>query len=206
MEKLIIFPFNGNGLEALDCIQGQYDLIGFVDDMPEKQGVTKYGFRVYGRELINKYKEAKILAIPGSVQRYKERHRIIDSLNIQAQRFATIVHPKASVSNLASLGINVLIMAGVVITSNAVVSNHVCVLPNSVIHHDVTIGAWTLIGSNVLIAGNVSIGENCYISSGTNIIDGITIGNGTLIGLGTNLLTSTPINSKFVGNPGRLIL
>lgn len=206
MEKLIIFPFNGNGLEALDCIQGQYELVGFVDDITEKQGKTKYGFEVFNRDILEKYKEAKILAVPGSPQSFKFRQESINSLHISWNRYATVIHPNASVSPFAYIGKNVLIMAGVVITSNAIISNHVCILPNSVIHHDTIIGDWTFIGSNVLIAGNVSVGENCYIASGSNIINGITIGNSSLIGMGTNLLKSIPSNSKYVGNPAKSIL
>ena len=33
-KKLLIFPFNGNGLEALDCIDKNYEFIGFVDAPP----------------------------------------------------------------------------------------------------------------------------------------------------------------------------
>jgi hypothetical protein len=37
VKKLIIFPFNGNGIEALDCIQeNTFEFIGFIDDSPEK--------------------------------------------------------------------------------------------------------------------------------------------------------------------------
>ena len=35
---LLIFPCNGNGLEALDCLGDAYRCVGFVDDTPEKQG------------------------------------------------------------------------------------------------------------------------------------------------------------------------
>jgi sugar O-acyltransferase (sialic acid O-acetyltransferase NeuD family) len=205
MEKLLIFPFNGNGLEALDCIKEKFELIGFVDDDTKKQGKTKFGFEVFSRDVIKIYKEAKILAVPGSPQSFKYRQEIIGALNISLDRYATVIHPNASVSSKANIGKNVLIMAGVVITSNAVISNHVCILPNSVIHHDTIIGEWTLIGSNVLIAGNVSVGENCYIASGSNVINDISIGNGSLIGLGSNLIKSIPKNSKVVGNPAKPI-
>ena len=65
-------------------------------------------------------------------------------------------------------------MAGVVVTSNARIGDHVCILPNTVMHHDVTIGDRCLIGSNVTIAGGVALGENCYIGSGSSIMNGIT--------------------------------
>lgn len=203
MEQLLIFPFNGNGLEALDCIGNQYEFIGFVDDTITKQGKNQLGFEVFGREAIAKYPNAKILAVPGSPTSYTVRDKIIDQLNVPKERYATLIHPKATVSPFAKVGVNSLIMAGVVITSNAVLGDHVCVLPNTVIHHDSSVGDYTLIGSNVTIAGNTSVGSFCYIGSGTSIINGISVGHNTLIGMGTNVVKSLPSHSKAIGNPAR---
>lgn len=203
MEKLLIFPFNGNALEAMDCIGDKYELIGFVDDTPEKQGPTKYGYTVFDRSALGKYKDAKVLAVPGSSLSYKKRAEHIDSLNIEKERMATVVHPNASIGKNVTLGTNCLIMAGVVITSNAVIGDHVCILPNTVIHHDAAVQDYTLIGCNVAIAGGTTVEKNCYIGSGTNIMNGITIGANTLIGLGSNVLKSVSADSKIAGNPAK---
>ena len=205
MKQLLIFPYNGNGLEALDCLGSNYEFVGFVDDTPEKQGLTPYGHSVYGRDAFDKYPNAYVLAVPGSPASYHIRHNIIESLGIERSRFATVIHPGAHVSPLCQLGHNVLLMAGVVITSNAKIGDHVCILPNTVIHHDDIIGDYTLIGSNVTIAGNSSIGRNCYIGSGTRIINGIEIGANTLIGIGSNVIKSLPNGVKAVGNPAKVI-
>ncbi|TAE18430.1 MAG: acetyltransferase [Bacteroidetes bacterium] len=203
-KKLIIFPFNGNGLEAFDCLTDEFDFIGYADDTPEKQKKYEH-FEVFSREIITQYPEAKILAVLGSPANHRYRHEIIGSLQIPESRFATIVHPKASVAKLAKIGYNTLVMAGVVITSNATIGNHICILPNTVIHHDVTIGDYSLLGSNITLAGSVQIGENCYVGSGTSIIQNTTIGKFSLIGMGSNVLKNVPENSKVVGNPARLI-
>ena len=120
-------------------------------------------------------------------------------------RFATVIHPSARISPLARIGRNVLIMAGVVVTSNAIIGDHVCILPNTVIHHDVVVGDWTLIGSNVSIAGHVRLGRNCYLGSGSRIIDGVEIGERTLIGLGSNVIADVRCDVTVVGNPARPI-
>jgi sugar O-acyltransferase (sialic acid O-acetyltransferase NeuD family) len=205
MKQLVIFPFNGNGLEALHCIKDEFEFLGFVDDTPEKQGVNKYGHKVFDRSFLLKNKDVRVLAVPGSPTSFKIRHTIISDLGIDEKRFATIIHASASVSPLATIGKNVLIMAGVVITSNAVIEDHVCILPNTVIHHDTRVGRYSLIGSNVSVAGSVEIGHNCYIGSGSRIINNIKIGHKTLIGMGSNVIKSLQDESKVAGNPARQI-
>jgi len=205
MEQLLIFPYNGNGLEALACAQGQYDVIGFVDDTPAKQASSAHGLPVLSRAAFQRYSDAKVLAVPGSPTSYLQRQQIIASLQLPVTRFATVLHPRASIATFAQIGYNVLIMAGVAITSNAVIGNHVCVLPNTVVHHDVQLGDYTLIGANIVIAGHTRIGVNCYVGSGSNIINQIAIGDHTLVGMGSNVLCSLPADSKAVGNPARII-
>ncbi len=201
--KLVIFPFNGNGVEALDCISPElYDVIGFIDDDPEKRSSK---FEIFQRTVIEEYEELLVLAVPGSPSSFHERAKNIHSLNLNANRFITAIHPRASIGKNVTIGYNCLIMAGVVITSNAIIQNHVCILPNSVIHHDVKVKDYTLIGSNVVIAGGTSIGQNCYIGSGTNIINGIHIGDKSLVGLGSNVIKDVADNTTVAGNPAQLI-
>jgi sugar O-acyltransferase (sialic acid O-acetyltransferase NeuD family) len=202
---LLIFPFNGNGLEALDCLGDAWTLAGFVDDTPEKQGRSKHGHPVFSREAFARMPEASVLAVPGSPTSYPHRRKLIEELGIAPARFARVVHPRASVSPLAALGRNVLLLAGVVVTSDAVIGDHVCVLANSVIHHDVVIGAWSLVGSNVVLAGGSAVGTNCYVGSGTSVKNGVRIGDQALVGLGSNVVRDVAPGARVAGNPARPI-
>ncbi|MEX6689934.1 NeuD/PglB/VioB family sugar acetyltransferase [Danxiaibacter flavus] len=197
IKNLLIFPFNGNGREAIDAIDpSEYKLIGFIDDDGEKQSDN---YEIFSREILKKFPEMYLLAVPGSPTSFRERTSIISSFN--AKNFATVIHPQASIGRDVKVGYNCLIMAGVVITANALIKNHVCILPNSVVHHDSIIEDYTLIGSGVVIAGNVTIGQSCYIGSGTNIKNGIHVGNLSLIGLGSNVISNIEANSVVAGNP-----
>jgi sugar O-acyltransferase (sialic acid O-acetyltransferase NeuD family) len=190
-------------MEALDCLGDAYRLVGFVDDNPDKIGTERFGFPVLPRSAVHEYPHAQVLAVPGSPTSYRGRAAVIAGLGIPADRFTTVIHPAASVSPRARIGLNVLIMAGVVITSNAVVGDHVCVLPNSVVHHDSTVGDWSLVGAGVTIAGNVSIGRNCYIGSGSTLMNGVSIGEGALVGLAGNVIRDVAPDSVVAGNPAR---
>ena len=202
---LLIFPFNGNGLEALDCLGDAYRLVAFVDDTPEKQGISPFGHAVLSRAALGQQPEARVLAVPGGPGSFRSRRAVIEALGIEPGRFARVIHPTARVSPLATIGHNVLIMAGVVITSNAVIGDHVCVLPNTAIHHDARIGDWTLVGSNVTVAGGTTIGENCYIASGSSLMHGLTIGAAALVGLGSNVIRDVAARAVVAGNPARSI-
>lgn len=205
MKKLILFPFNGNTIEALDCINEDYECIGFVDDNENLHGNTGYGVSVFSREILNRYKDAFVLAAPGSPVTFKKRKDAIDSLRISQSRFAVIIHPSAQISNFSSIGYNTLIMAGVALTAGSSVGNHVCILPNSVVHHHSIIGDYTLIGSGVIVAGRTVIGKKCYLGSGSRIKNDIEIGSGSLVGMGTVVLESCSPDSKLVGVPARNI-
>lgn len=202
---LLIFPCNGNGREALDAIGIGYDFVGFIDDTLEKQGLEMFGFPVLGRQGLVGHAYARVLAVPGGPASYLRRRTVIEGLGIAMERYATVVHPAACVSDYASIGHNALIMAGAVISRGATIGNHVCILPNTVIHHDAIVGDWSLIGANVTIAGGAVIGENCYIGSGTSIINDVHIGDRALVGLGSTVIRAVPSDTIFAGNPARQI-
>ncbi len=202
---LLIFPCNGNGLEALDCLGDTWHCIGFVDDTPHKQAAGAFGYPVFPRAVLADFADARVLAVPGGPNSYLSRRRVIEDLDISPGRFARVIHPAANVSARAKLGDNVLVMAGVVITSNAVIGNHVCLLPNTVVHHDSVVGDWSLVGSTVTVAGGVTIGANCYIGSGSKIMHGIRIGAGALVSIGSNVIRDVAGESCVGGNPAHFL-
>lgn len=204
-QPLLIFPCNGNAIEALDCLGEAYRFVGFVDDTLEKQRDGMFGHSVFSRTALDEQSSCRILAVPGSPTSFMSRKQVIESLGISTHRYAQVIHPTAQISSNATIGYNVLAMAGVVLTSNAVIGNHVCLLPQAVVHHDSKVGDWSLIGTNVAIAGGVHVGENCFIGSGSNISNGVRIGEKTLIGLGSTVIRDIPANAVAAGNPARIL-
>lgn len=200
-QKILLFPYSGTAIEALDCLSPDFEMIGFISDNTEVIGNQYFGYTVFDRSIIEKEPTAKLLAFPGNPNNYLKRKEIIESLNLPLERFATLIHQKAVVSPHANIGKNVLIMAGVVVTSNAKIGNHICILPNSVIHHDVVIEDLCLIAANATIAGNVHIGKNCYIGAASSIKNGLSIEANSLIGIGSNIIKDVSSATVMVGNP-----
>lgn len=211
-KKLFIFPFGGNARESLLSLlainekRKEWDIIGFIDDDHSKHGRDYYGVKVLGgRELLEKYADTSVLAVPGSPEGYSRRKSIIESLPVKQSRFATIIHPSVVKAPDAVIGYNTLLMANVVVSCGVHVRNHCIVLPNTVIAHDSVVGDYCCIGSNVSVSGHVAIGWGSYIGSGVKIRENVRIGEQSLIGLGSNVIADVESGVVAVGNPARVL-
>ena len=205
-KDLLIFPYSGTAIEALDCLGSGWNCVGFVSDDDSLRGKKAYGIPVFDRAAFGEFPAAMVLAVNGSPASFLQRERIIEGLGLDEERFATVVHPRASVGPNVLLGRNVLVMAGVVLTANARIGNHVILLPNSVVHHDSSIGDHTLIGAQAVIAGNVSIGQSCYIGAAASIRNGIRVGDRVLVGMGSNVVADYADDVVLRGNPAKPVL
>ena len=99
-EKLLIFPFGGNGREAavvvdqINRVEKKWEIVGFVDDDVSLQGKESCGIKVVGgREVFSEYPDAKVLVVPGGPDTFLTRKNIINELRMPETRFATIIHP-----------------------------------------------------------------------------------------------------------------
>jgi len=209
-KKLILFPYGGNArealmaIEAINKVQKTWEVVGFIDDDVSAWDKKLNGIKVLGdRDVLKKFPNVHILAVPGNPKNYLKRKEIIDSLRIEKSRFANVIHPSAAVSSDVKMGYNTLIMAHVIISCSVFVGNHCVILPNTTIAHDTQIGDYCCIGSNVAISGSVVIESNCYIGSGTNIRENITIGEKSLVGLGANVVSDVQKRVVIVGNPAK---
>lgn len=210
MKDIILFPYNGNALEAVSTIRDinqvhdEWNLLGFVDDDAGKHGQSADGCIVLGgREQFSSHPQALVLAVPGRPENYRQRCMIIQSLSLSPERYATIVHPTACIGAACTLGYNVLIQPNVVLSFDVSLGNHVVILPNTVISHGATVGDFTLIGSNVSLSGNVAVGQNCYIGTGSRVRQDINIGEQALVGLGAVVIKDVQPRSKVAGNPAK---
>ena len=210
MDDLLIFPFGGNGREALaaicaqNAVEARWNVLGFLDDDERHRGQEFSEVPVLGgRHLVSDYPNAFILAVPGNPHNFQSRAELISSLEVPEHRYATIIDPTVRVAPDASIGANVLLMANAFVSVSTRVGNHCVVLPNTVISHDTTVDDYTLIGSNVSISGSCSIGRNCYIGSGVRIRERLQVGDQALVGLGSTVIENVAAHSVVAGTPAR---
>jgi sugar O-acyltransferase (sialic acid O-acetyltransferase NeuD family) len=213
-KQIIIVGSGGNCIDILDTLldinkalgKNIYECVGFLDDDENKRDKLIYGVKVLGP--LQKAKEfvgcSFVFGI-GSTSNYWKRREILKKVGVDDDRFEIIVHPTASVSRMARIGVGTVVFQNVTITSNASIGNHVYILPNTIISHDDIIGDFTCITGGVCVSGNVHIGQSCYIGTNSTIRDGVTIGDFSLIGMGSVVIKDIPANSVVVGNPAKFL-
>ena len=206
-KKIIILGTAGTSLDILDLIlELDYQCIGFLDDDKSKWGKSINGLKILGAlSEASNYKDSYFVNGIGSPTSFLQKEKIIKGTGLSLERFITLIHPSASISETASLGSGVVIFQNVVISSNAKIGNHVVVLPNSVISHDDEIEEYTILASGVCLSGMVRIGKLCYLGMGSLIKGGVSIADESLIGMGSVVLDNIEKGSVYVGNPAKFL-
>ena len=212
--KLIILGTGGNCVDILEAVIELADLpgslsfecVGFLDDDREKGGREFHGVPILGPlDSAARFPDCQFVNGIGSPESYSRKEAIIGRTGLTLERFATIVHPTASVSRSADVGKGTVILQNVTIASGVRLGAHVMVLPNSVLSHDVSVGDFTCVASAVAVAGGVAVGRGCYLGTNASIRGGASIGDGALVGMGSVVLGSVGAGSVVVGNPARLL-
>jgi sugar O-acyltransferase (sialic acid O-acetyltransferase NeuD family) len=213
-KKILIFGTGGNCIDILDSIHEinthvgwrKYAVMGFLDDDPAKRGKEIHGVPILGPlQAAREYGDCFFVNGIGSPASFRKKEKILSDLQIEPERYESIIHPTAVVSQFARIGQGTVVLQNAVIASDALVGNHVMVLPNTVISHDDVINDYTCIAGGVCISGEVHVGKSCYLGTNCSLIGRIKVGDHSLIGMGSVVLCDVPPQTVFVGNPAALL-
>lgn len=212
VKDVIIVGCGGTGREVAEAIEDinslgrKWNLIGFLDDDPQKHGREYNGYPVLGSiNTAADYPTSNFVMVLGSHRDLSLTKRVLDRLSLDGSRFATIIHPTAKVSKYTKLGAGTVILQACVITPNARIGKHVLMLFGAHIGHDCIVDDYVVIAPNAVLAGGVCIREGCYIGANATILQKTTIGPWSCVGMGAAVLSDVGPNSTVVGNPARLL-
>ena len=79
---------------------GTWDLLGFLDDDPRREGSLVGGILVLGpTAAVTDHPSALVVVCTGNPRDYASRYRIVQRLGLDPERYARIVHPTAAVGS-----------------------------------------------------------------------------------------------------------
>ncbi|HET7486286.1 MAG TPA: acetyltransferase [Acidimicrobiales bacterium] len=189
-------------VRALNVVRPTFDLLGFVDDAPALAGQVVDGLPVLGPvATVGERADARVVVCTGSPGDYTTRRRLVERLDLAAERYATVVHPAAVVPRSATLGHGTVVLAGTVLTTSVQVGAHVAVMPLVVLTHDDVVGDFATFGAGAGLAGGVTVGEGAYVGAGALVREHRTIGAWSLLGMGAVLTSDMPAGEVWAGVP-----
>jgi sugar O-acyltransferase (sialic acid O-acetyltransferase NeuD family) len=186
--------------------EGRWQLVGFLDDDPSRVGTAVDGIKVLGpSDEVSEHPAASVVVCTGNPRDYASRHRIVRRLGLDAERYATIVHPSSSIGYGSTVGVGTVLLAHAVLTADVTIGIHVACMPHVTLTHDDVVEDFSTMASGVGVGGSARIGTGAYLGAGAVLREGVTIGDWSLIGAGSLVLSDIPARCVAYGQPARPI-
>jgi sugar O-acyltransferase (sialic acid O-acetyltransferase NeuD family) len=208
--KLLLAGAGGFARETAEAVRAvnasfpTWVLLGFLDDDPSLHDTSIGGVPVIGPiEAVHDHPDAEIVICTASPDAYLSRGLIADRLDLPDERYATVVHPTATVGESCRVGPGSVLLAHADLTADVVVGRHVAVMPQVVLTHDVRVGDCATIASGVTVSGSCHIAEGAYIGTGVCLREGITVGERAMVGMGAVVTRDVPSERLWFGAPAR---
>lgn len=204
---LLLLGAGGLARETLVAVRAQPDNwrpIGVLDDDAARHGDNVDGVPVLGgTERVHEYPDAAVVPCVASPHRPSGRLRLTRRLGLLTDRWATIVHPTASIAPGTVLGEGSIVLAGVVVTAPITIGAHLVAMPHVLLTHDDELADGVTLAGRATLAGGVRIGEAAYLGQGAIVREYVSIGAGAVIGMGSVVLADVPDGQTWVGSPAR---
>lgn len=129
------------------------------------------------------------------------RKKLVDKLPSDTIFWNHISKHAIIMDPLISFGVGNVICAGVIITTNVSIGNHVHLNLSTTVGHDSVVGNYVTTAPNVSISGNVSISDGVYIGTNSVIREKINICSNVVLGLNCGVTKNIDESGTYVGTP-----
>lgn len=212
-EQVVLVGSGGFGRETAELVRAinaaaagapRWELAGFLDDDEARWDTSVDGTPVLGGlGALAALPAARVVVCTGHPGNFASRRLIVERLALDSERYATLVHPTASVPHSCTLGAGTVVLAGTVATTAVRIGDHVAVMPQAVFTHDDRLDDFVTVGAGVRLAGGVHVREGAYLGAGALVREHRTIGPAALVGMGAVVTEDVPGGEVWAGVPAR---
>ena len=205
---LLLVGAGGLAREVLAAVRAdpspRYRPIGALDDRSDRHGTEIDGLPVLGyTAAVHDHPDAAVVLCVANAHRPGDRIALADRLALPSDRFATIVHPAASVPAGSELGPGTVLLAAVVLSAPLSLGAYVLAMPHVLLTHDNVLAAGVTLAGRATLAGGVDVGTGAYLGQGAMVRENLKIGADAVIGMGSVVLQDVPPGERWAGVPAR---
>lgn len=208
-QKLVLIGGGGHCKSCIDVINQNscYEIVGILDQAV-LLGDTVLGHEIIGtdNDILRYVREGcHFLITIGQIKTGSIRKKIFEFLSENKAQLATIVSPKAYVSEYASVGKGTIVMHGCVINAGAKIGDNCILNTGCNIEHDAIVGNHSHVSTLAVVNGDSNIGDEVFIGSNSTISNQIKICDNVVIGAGAVVINNINFPGIYVGNPVKKI-
>lgn len=207
--KIVIVGTGENGFQAFHILRhrSEFEVVGFLDDDPQKHRTTVLGRPVFGDfgavpDLM------RTRAVEGGIVAVGDNHvrgRLVPKIRAAGLQLVSAIHPDIFIDSPAHIGDGVIIEMGVAIHPGATIGEGVFLGGGCIVSHHSTVGDYTLIAGGVVFGGHIQVGAYTLLGVGASIQPHVTIGSNVIVGVGAAVVSDLPDNVVAVGVPAKVI-
>jgi sugar O-acyltransferase (sialic acid O-acetyltransferase NeuD family) len=191
-------------VEDINADRRRWQLLGFLDDDPAKQGREVQGLPVLGSiSTAATLRSAHFIIGIANYRNPLARRDVELRMGFSRERFATVVHTSAVVSRHARLGRGTAVLPNAVIAPAAEVGCHVIVSRLCSLGHDSVVADYVTLTPGACISGSARLGLGAFLGSRSVVREGIQIGEGSVVGLGAVVVNDVAPFATVVGCPAQ---
>lgn len=208
MGSLAILGAGGHGRVLADCAEllGWTKIQMFDDGPPHassSHSSTPWPRVGESKDLFERFAEFDGVVVGIGANRL--RLGFVRRLAAEGARLSTLVHPSATVSRYAELGVGGVVLAGAVINAGVVVGTAGIINTGARVDHDCVLEDGVHVSPGATLAGSVRVGEASWVGAGASVRDRISIGRNVRIGVGAAVVADTADNIDLVGVPAKAL-
>lgn len=202
-DPIVIYGTGGMGREALEAALAwpeTLDVLGFLTDDASGHGTKVMGFPVLGgREWLAGRMHVRVAVAVGDP---RGRARLVSELRA---RFVSLIHPSATISPSAEIGVGSILLPGAVLSAGARLGEHCIVNLSATVSHDCVLEDFATLSPGVNLAGYVSLGRESALGVGASVLPRVHVGARAIVGAGAVVTRDVPPEAVVAGVPARVL-
>lgn len=211
-KKVLIIGGEGNGGVVASCIEDnrsrfndyEWKVAGFINDYNVGKNINGYEV-LGGTDDIKKFlkKDYYFIYAIHMIGRNVKSEEVFLKMKIPKNRFATVIHKTAFVSNNAILQPGVFIMSNCYVGPATKIGMCCLIMANSIIGHNTNVGDLCHFSVGSITSSYVEIGKVSDVTLGARVLEKRKIGNYSVAGAGSLITKDIPDYEIHIGSPAK---